>query len=132
VAGGEVPQVSLLEVIDKAAALGVKSSDADLALEDVSPLGLLVPVELTDHTVFETHVNTSKLLAGGELTNGCLARPTTLLDAHVRVGKGPTHVGNLAVVGAGRADEVGVLSLALPIAWAHDGSTLAIALCDSE
>jgi hypothetical protein len=45
---GEVPQVTLLEVVDEVAALVVERRDAHLAVENVRPLGLLVPVELAD------------------------------------------------------------------------------------
>jgi hypothetical protein len=63
-AGGEVPQIALLEIIHEAATLGVESSDADLAFKHVSPLGFLVPVQLTDDTLVETHVHAGQLLGG--------------------------------------------------------------------
>lgn len=75
----EVPQVTLLQVVDEVAALVVESSDSDLAVKDVGPLSLLVPVKLTNDTLVESHVDTSELNAGGKLTDGCLSGPSSFL-----------------------------------------------------
>jgi len=73
-------------------------------------------VQLADDALVEAHVHASELLAGRQLADGGLARPPALFDADVRVGKGPPHVGHVALVGAGRAHEVGVLPLSRPVA----------------
>jgi hypothetical protein len=87
VARWEVPQVALFEIVDEAAALGIERSDADLALENISPFGFLVPMELADDAFIESHVHTSQFFAGAELANRRLTRPATLLDADMGVGK---------------------------------------------
>jgi hypothetical protein len=104
VARWEVPQVALLKVIDKATALGVERGDADLAFKDVGPLGFLVPMKLADDAFVKTHVDTSKLLARTKLANGCLTGPAALFDSNVRVCKGPAHIGNRTMIGAGWAN----------------------------
>lgn len=107
---GEIPQVTLLEVVNEVAALVVDTSDADLPVEDIAPLGLLVPVELADDTLAEAHVDAGELAGGGQLADGRLAGPSSFLDPDVRVREAPAHVGHVAMVGAGRADQVGVLA----------------------
>jgi hypothetical protein len=126
--GWKVPQVALLEVVDEAAALGVKCSDADLALEHVSPLGFLVPVEFANDALVEAHVDTSELLARAKLANGSLTGPAAFFDANVRVRKRPAHVGNRTMISAGRADQVRVLTFTLSVARAQDISAIAISL----
>ena len=127
-ARGEVPEIALLQVVDEAAALGVESCDADLAFKDVGPLCFFVPVELADDTCFQAHVHTGKLLARAKLTDSGLTRPATFLDANVRVGKRPAHVGNGAMISAWRADKVRILSFTSSVPWAHHSCTITIAL----
>lgn len=83
---GEVPQVTLLEVVDEVAALVVESSDAHLTVQDVSPFGLLVPVKLTDDALVESHVDSGKLDTGGELTDGRLSGPASFLQFRCQQG----------------------------------------------
>jgi len=88
-AAGEVPQVALLEVVDEVAALVVEGRDADLAVEDVGPLGLLVPVQLADDAAVEAHVDAGQLDAGGQLAHRRLAGPAAFLHGsqHLRCQK---------------------------------------------
>jgi hypothetical protein len=109
VARWEVPQVALLEIVDEAATLGVEGGDADLAFENISPFGFLVPMELADDPFIESHVHTGQFFAGAELADGRLTCPATLLDADVGVGKGPAHVGDSTMIRAGRANKIRVL-----------------------
>lgn len=76
---GEIPKVALLQVIHEVAALVVKRGDADPAVKDVRPLGLLVPVQLADDAFAQAHVDTGKLTRGGQLTDGGLAGPASFL-----------------------------------------------------
>lgn len=144
---GEVPQVTLLQIIDEVAALVVESSDAHLTIKHVSPFGLLMPVKLTDDALVESHVDSGKLDTGGELADGCLSGPASFLqfrcqhgvnqrppkfqgfrqsaadfsllfsylNSHVRVSKTPSHVGNVAVISARRADHVGALTRSVAV-----------------
>lgn len=54
-------------------------------------------------------------------------RHLTYLDPHVGVCKAPAHVGHVAMVGAGRPDQVRALARALWVPWPEDGRTQAIA-----
>lgn len=78
-AAGEVPQVALLEVLDEVAALVIESSDTYGAVEDVSPLGLLMPVQLADDALAQAHVDGGELARGGQLADGGLAGPSSFL-----------------------------------------------------
>jgi hypothetical protein len=126
-AAGEVPQVALLEVAKVGASLVVEGGDADLAVEDVGPLGLLVPVQLANDARVEAHVDRGQLAASAELTDRRLAGPAALLDADVRVGEAPAHVGQVATVGAGRARHVRVLACARRVPGPEDGRAQAVA-----
>lgn len=88
---GEVPQVALLQVVDEVAALIVESSDTDLTVKNVCPLGLLVPVKLTNDALVEPHVDASELNAGGKLTDGGLSSPSSFLQFNCRVSKEESH-----------------------------------------
>lgn len=83
---GEVPEVTLLQVIDEVAALVVESSDAHLAIKHVGPFGLLVPVKLTDDALVESHVDSGELDTGGELTDGRLSGPASFLQFRCQQG----------------------------------------------
>ena len=61
-------------------------------------------------------------------SNTVVPRPPAFLDADVRVGERPPHVGHVAVVGAGWADEIWVLPLAAPITGSQHVGAIAIAL----
>lgn len=128
VARWEVPEVALLEVIDKATTLGVERSDADLALENVRPLSLLVPMQLTDNALVQTHIHTSELLAGSKLANRCLSGPPTLFDANMRVCKRPAHVRNGTMIRTRRANQVRILPFARSVARSQNVRPVAIAL----
>jgi len=57
-ASWEVPQVTLLEVTYKVATLLVEGGDSDFAFKNVGPFCLNVPMEFTDDTCIETHIDT--------------------------------------------------------------------------
>lgn len=78
-AAWEVPQVTLLEVIDEVAAFLVKSCNPDFAFKDICPFSLDVPVKFSDHAFIKTHVHASKLNACWELSDGGLTCPATFL-----------------------------------------------------
>ena len=78
-AAGEVPQVALLEVVDEVAALVIDPRDADLAGQDVGPLGFFVPVELADGARVESHVDARQLDTGGQFADGGLTSPSPFL-----------------------------------------------------
>lgn len=61
----EIPQVALLQIIHERTTILVKGGDADLSIEHICPLSLLVPMKLTDHARSETHVYASDLDARG-------------------------------------------------------------------
>lgn len=109
-AAGEVPEIALLEVVDEVAAFVVKSSNANLSFKDVCPLGLLVPVKLTNNSLVKSHVDAGQLNASGQLANGSLSSPAALLNARVRVRKAPAHVGDIAMISAGRTDHIRALT----------------------
>lgn len=92
---GEVPQVTLLQVVDEVAALVVEGSDAHLAVKHVRPLGLLVPVELANDAFAQTHVDAGKLARSGQFTDRRLAGPATFLvgGKHHKVSKGIRSLG---------------------------------------
>lgn len=76
---GEVPQVALLQVINEVAALIVQRRNAHLAVENIGPLGLLVPVQLADDALAQTHVDAGEFARGGQLADGGLAGPASFL-----------------------------------------------------
>jgi len=55
--GWEVPQIALFELVDEVATFEIQSCDTDLALENICPFSLDVPVEFTDHTLVKSHVD---------------------------------------------------------------------------
>lgn len=150
---GEVPQVALLQIVDEVAALVVKRRNAHLSVEHVRPLGLLVPMQFANDALAQAHVDASQLARGGQLTDCGLAGPAAFLDLgencvsvgnggvlraecwgasylnpHVRIGKTPAHVRHIAVVGAGRPDEIRVLARPARVPRAQDGGAQAIAI----
>lgn len=56
-AAREVPQVTLLEVLHEVAALVVERGDTHRAVKDISPLCLLVPMQLADDALAQAHVD---------------------------------------------------------------------------
>lgn len=50
-ARSNAPEITLVDVVDEAAAFVVEGRDADGPVEDISPLGFLVPVQLADDTL---------------------------------------------------------------------------------
>lgn len=62
-AAGEVPEIALLQVVHEVAALVVDGSHTDFSVQDVSPFGLLVPMELSYDPFVEPHVYGSQLHA---------------------------------------------------------------------
>jgi hypothetical protein len=46
----------------------------------------------------------------------------------MRVGERPAHILHIPMIGARRANEVWVLSFAVPVSWAEDACTIAVAL----
>lgn len=71
---------ALLEVVNKVAALVVESRNADLAVQDVRPFSLLVPVKLSDDALPKTHVHAGELDTGGQLADSRLSGPTAFLS----------------------------------------------------
>jgi len=57
VAGGEVPKVPLLYLVDEVPACSVEGCDSDFAFEDIGPFSFLVPMKLSDGTFVKTHVD---------------------------------------------------------------------------
>ncbi len=79
-AAGEVPQIALLEIVDEVPAFVVDRSHADLAIQHVCPLGLLVPMQLADDPLVQAHIHTRQLDAGAQLADGRLSGPSTFLQ----------------------------------------------------
>ncbi|KAH8718521.1 hypothetical protein HC256_003156 [Beauveria bassiana] len=100
-AAGKVPEVALVEVVDKVAAFVVERGDADASLEHIGPFSLLVPVKLTDDARVESHVDASQL--------------------------DTAHVGDIAVICARRAHHVRALARAVAVIRPEDGGSLAVA-----
>lgn len=75
----EIPEVTLFKVVDEIATFGVKSGDTNFTFEDIGPLGLHVPVKLSDDAFVQTHVDASELDAGGKFSNGGLPGPSSFL-----------------------------------------------------
>lgn len=92
-AAGKVPQVTLLEVLDEVAALVVEGSDTNRAIEDVGPLGLLVPVQLANDALAQAHVDGGQLAGGGQLADGGLAGPSSFLRVGASIVSFYAHLG---------------------------------------
>jgi hypothetical protein len=75
----EVPEITLLQVVDETATLRVQRGDTNTAFQDIRPLGLFVPVELADDAFIETHVYTSQFDTDWQFPDGGLSRPSALL-----------------------------------------------------
>jgi len=106
VAGWEIPQITLLQVVDERSTFSVECRDANLAFsmladtlntvsklqltrQDISPLSLFMPVELANNTRLQTHVHTCNLFRRRQFTDCCLSGPAALLDPNVRIRKAP-------------------------------------------
>lgn len=74
------PEITLLQVVDKVATLVVESCDADLAVKDIGPLGLLVPVELANDAFTEAHIDTCQLNTSRQLSDSGLSSPSSFLS----------------------------------------------------
>lgn len=118
---------SYLEIIDEVAALVVKRCNANLAIEDISPLSLLMPVKLTNDTFIKAHVDRSQLVRGRELPHGRLPGPTTLLNANVRIRKTPLHIRDITGIRARRTHKIWVLPRAVAVPRSKNRSAETIA-----
>lgn len=95
----EEPEVALLDVLLKVVGAVINPGDTYPALEDVRPLGVVVPVQVTHGALVEAHVRRAEFARHRKLADGDLARPSTVLESHVRVRPGPLHVEHGAPVG---------------------------------
>jgi hypothetical protein len=105
--GGKVysPEITFLEIVNIAATLNVEDSHSAGALENIGPLSLRVPMQLSVNTRLETHVHASEFLGSTELTDCRLTSPATFLESHMAVCETPLHIGHLATIGRRRLDE---------------------------
>jgi hypothetical protein len=54
-----------------------------LTSENVCPLGLLVPMELSDHALLQSHVHAGNFGRCTELSHGRLSSPTAIFNSNV-------------------------------------------------
>ena len=85
-------------------------------------------MQLADNTRLQPHVHARNLRGCGQLADRRLSRPASILDADVTVAEAPPKVGQDAVVGAGRAHEVRVLSVSVLVHRPQHAGAMAVAL----
>lgn len=91
-AGGEVPQASLVHVLDVGAAVLIDGGDAARALGDEGPFGKYVPVQLANAAARQAHIYASDLFGDLEISLRDLTRPSAILNAaRCVVERGPEH-----------------------------------------
>jgi hypothetical protein len=59
----------------------IQAGDTDVAIEDVRPLGFLVPVQFPNDTSAKPHVHARELYARSHLADSRLTGPTALLSS---------------------------------------------------
>lgn len=91
-AGGEEPDVALLQVVDEGAAGFVDGGDAHGAVEDETPFVGLVPVEFAVGVGLEVHVDASEGCGDWEVVDVLLASPAGALETMAIMGEGCQYV----------------------------------------
>lgn len=106
----EKPHITNSNIVNKVLAILVDSRNASTAVEHKSPLSRLVPMELAVSIGRQPHVHTCHGGGDGQLILVLVPRPSRTSEsvAIVRETKGPLCVADIAVVGAGRDEEVAV------------------------
>src|SRR5258705_4484540 len=107
----EKPPITHTDIINKSSSLRVDRGDARLSVEHVSPLRGLVPMQFTYSTGVQTHVHAGDILRDAELTGGHLTGPAARLQSHMRVGKREAKIGQSAMVGGRRHQDIWVLAV---------------------
>src|SRR5712675_539091 len=107
----EKPQIAHTDIINKISSLRVDRGDARPSIEHVSPLRGLVPMQFTYSTGVQTHVHAGDILRDAELTGGHLTGPAARLQPHMRVGKREAKIGQSAMVGGRRHQDIRVLAV---------------------
>jgi len=79
-AAGEIPQIALVCIADEVAPFVVESGDPDAALEDIGPLGFLVPVQFADGALVKSHVDGSQLDTRSQFAYRGLTGPSAFLE----------------------------------------------------
>ena len=80
-AGRKVPDIALLHVGNIGPALRIENGDATIAVGHDRPLGCLMPVQLTDSTGGQPHVDPGYLRRNCKVIHRDLARPAAVLNA---------------------------------------------------
>jgi hypothetical protein len=115
-AAGKIPEIADADVVDEIAALRIDRGDARGAVKHVRPFGFLVPMQFAHAAGIEAHVDAGDVLGDAKLALGDLARPAAAFLAHMRVGKRKAQIGQRAMIGGWRVEDVGILAVAQKVA----------------
>src|SRR5262245_18138185 len=125
--GREVPEVTLADVVLEGAQLRVDGGGPCPAGGHVCPLGLLVLVRLRYRAGLEAHVDGGDIGGAGQLADRRLPRPAAFAQVIVAVGEGPPEVGQRAVIGSRRHEQIRILGLASGVRRTKYRRTLVVA-----
>ena len=108
-AGGEVPEISRGDVVDKHLSVGLHHANARLARQHDGPLVGQVPVQFAEGPRFQPHVHAGQILRRRQLAGGDLVRPPAGLQPFRRQVVGVPQRTGVAGIGKRRHVRIGVL-----------------------
>ena len=127
-AARKIPEIADADVVDEVVSLGIDRGDAGGAVEHVGPFGRLVPMQFAHAAGVQAHVHAGDVLGNPEFAHGDLAGPAAGLLPHMGVGEREAQIGQRAVIGRRRHQQIRILPVAGEVARTGIGAAMSGAL----
>ncbi len=114
--GGKIPEIAFGYIGDEALAVEINRRDARVSVKHQGPLGSGVPMQFTDASGCQPHIDTRNRFRYGEFANRDLPRPSPVLHPFVREPEGVLKRLHSTCISGWRQEGVGILGVNCGIA----------------